>query len=168
MASVGVGAAEFLDKKTDAACRYLQSLEVTSPEAGAARLYYLSECARRLNDDSAMLAAIQKLGKQYPASPWRLKALLSAGNRFLLANQPESYEPLYRACYESFPSDPEASYCHWKVASISYLQRRKDAAELLRQQLLRYPASTNSSGALYYLVRLAESAKDYRTARGYY
>jgi soluble lytic murein transglycosylase len=168
MAAVGIGGADFLDKKTDAACRYLHSLEVASPEAGAARLYYLSECARRLNYDAAMLAALQKMAKQYPTSPWRLKALLSAGNRFLLSNQPESYEPLYRACYESFPSDPEASYCHWKVAWTSYLHRRKDAAELLREQLLRYPASTNSSGALYYLARLAESAKDFRTARGYY
>ena len=168
VASLGVGAADYLDKQTDRACQYLRSLDVVSPEAGAQKLYFLSECARRVNDDDAMLAAIQKMAKQYPISPWRLKALLSAGNRFLLSNQPESYEPLYRACYESFPSAPEASYCHWKVTWISYLQRRKDAADLLREQLLRYPASTNSSGALYYLGRLAEGAKDFRLARGYF
>ncbi len=168
VALVGIGAADYLDKATEHACQYLRSLEVASPEAAAERLYFVSECARRLNDDDAMLAAIHQLAKQYPASPWRLKALLSAGNRFLVTNQPESYEPLYRACYESFPSDPEASYCHWKVTWSSYLQRRKDAADLLREQLLRYPASTNSSGALYYLGRLAEGAKDFRLARGYY
>ena len=168
IASVGIGAADYLDKKTDHACQYLRSLEVASAEAGAERLYFLSECARRLSDDDAMLATIHTLAKQYPNSPWRLKALLSAGNRFLLSNQPESYEPIYRACYESFPSDPEASYCHWKVTWISYLHRRKDAAELLREQLLRYPASTNSSAALYYLGRLAEGAKDFRLARGYF
>jgi soluble lytic murein transglycosylase len=168
IALVAIGATDYLDKKTDHACHYLRSLEVASPEAGAERLYFLSECARRLNDDGAMLAAIQQMAKQYPGSPWRLKALLSTGNRFLLSNQPESYEPLYRACYESFPSDPEASYCHWKVTWISYLQRRKDAADLLREQLLRYPASTNSSAALYYLGRLAETAKDFRLARGYF
>jgi soluble lytic murein transglycosylase len=168
IASVGIGAADYLDKRTDHACQYLRSLEVASPEAAAERLYFVSECARRLNDDDAMLAAIHTMAKQYPSSPWRLKALLSAGNRFLLSNQPESYEPIYRACYESFPSDPEASYCHWKVTWISYLKRRKDAADLLREQLLRYPASTNSSGALYYLGRLGESAKDFRLARGYF
>ena len=168
IASVGIGAADYLDKQTEHSCQYLRSLVVTSPEAAAERLYFLSECARRLNDDDAMLSAIHTMAKQYPSSPWRLKALLSAGNRFLLSNQPESYEPLYRACYESFPSDPEASYCHWKVTWISYLQRRKDAADLMREQLLRYPGSTNSSGALYYLGRLAEGAKDYRLARGYY
>src|ERR1700694_5338351 len=108
---VGMAAANYLDKQSERACQYLRSLEVASPEAVAEKLYFLSECARRLNDDDAMRAVIHTMAKQYPSSPWRLKALLSAGNRFLLSNQPDSYEPLYRACYESFPSDPEASYC---------------------------------------------------------
>jgi soluble lytic murein transglycosylase len=168
LAAVGIGAADYLDKKTAAACRYLQSLDIASAEAGAERLYYLTECARTMDDNGAMLAAIQKMAKEYPGSPWRLKALLSAGNRFLLSNQPESYEPLYRACYESFPTVAEASYCHWKVTWSAYLQRRKDAAELLREQIVRYPSSTNSSGALYFLGRLSENAKDFRAARGYY
>ena len=77
IAGVRVGAVDYLQKKTEQACRYLQSLEVSSPEAGAERLYYIVECARRLNDESAMLTAIQKLAKQHPSSPWRLKALLA-------------------------------------------------------------------------------------------
>jgi soluble lytic murein transglycosylase len=168
IASVRVGAADYLQKKTEAAYRYLQSLEIVSPEADAERLYYVAECARRLNDDGAMLAAIQKMSERSPHSPWRLKALLSAGNRFLLANQPESFEGLYRACYESFPSDIEGSYCHWKVTWNSYLHRRGDAAELLREQVARYPASSSVSGALYFLGRLAEGAKNLSAARGYY
>src|SRR5882724_11439153 len=94
--------------------------------------------------------------------------MLAAANRFLVANQSASYEPLYRACYESFSSDPEAPYCHWKVTWVAYLHRRKDAVDLLREQVVRYPKSTNVSSALYFLGRLAESAKDHRAARGYY
>ena len=168
IAGVRVGAADYLEKKTEQACRYLQSLQVSSPEAGAERLYYLAECARRLNNESDIMSALDTLARQYVASPWRLKALLAAGNRFLLANQSASYEPIYRACYESFPSDPEAPYCHWKVTWVAYLHRRKDAADLLREQVLRYPQSTTVSAALYFLGRLAESAKDLRAARGYY
>jgi soluble lytic murein transglycosylase len=167
-AKVRIGAADYLENKTEQAYRYLQALEVSSSEAAAERLYYIEECARRLNDEGAMMAAVQKLGKQHPASPWRLKALQGAANRFLVTNQPDSYEPLYRACYESFPSASEASYCHWKVTWIAYLQRRKDAAELLREQIVRFPASTTVSGALYFLGRLAENAKDFRAARGYF
>lgn len=168
IASVRIGAADYLQRKTEQAYSYLRTLEVTAPEADAERLYYVAECARRLNDDAAMLAAIEKMARQYPASPWRLKALLSAGNRFLLANQPESYEPLYRACYEYFPAAAEAPYCHWKVTWQAYLRRRSDAGLLLREQVVRYPASVNTSSALYFLGRLAEAAKDFRSARVYY
>jgi soluble lytic murein transglycosylase len=168
VASVRVGAVDYLEKKTERACRYLQSLEVSSSEADSERLYYLAECARRLNDDGAMLLALQKLARQHPSSPWRLKAILAAANRYLVTNQQGSYEPLYRACYESFPSNPEASYCHWKVTWVSYLHRRKDAGDLLREHVLHYPASTTVSGALYFLGRLAEGAKEDRAARGYY
>ena len=167
IAAVRIGAADYLQRKTVQAFRYLQSLEVQSPEADAERLYYIAECARRLNQDSAMLAAIQKQA-QYTHSPWRLKALLSAGNHFLVVNQADSYVPLYRACYESFPEAAEASYCHWKVAWDSYLHSRADAAELLREQVVRFPAAANTSGALYFLGRLAEADKDLRSARGYY
>jgi soluble lytic murein transglycosylase len=168
IASVRAGAVDYLEKKTERSCRYVQSLAVSSPEADAERLYYAAECARHLNDDAAVTSALEKLAKQYPSSPWRLKAMLAVANRFLVSNQPDAYEPLYRACYESFPSDPEASYCHWKVTWVAYLHRRQDAADLLREQVLRYPASTTVSGALYFLGRLAEGAKDFRVARGYY
>lgn len=168
IASVRIGAADYLQKKTEQAYRYLQSLETTAPEATAERLYYVAECARRLNDDKAMLAALEKLAQAAPNSPWRLKALLSAGNRFLVDNQPESYEPLYRACYVSFPSDAEASYCHWKVTWNAYLHRRSDAADLLREQVMLYPTFSNATGAMYFLGRLAEGAKDFRAARAYY
>ena len=146
----------------------MRGLEISGGEADAEELFYLTECARRAKDDGGMLAAIGTMGKKYPSSPWRLKAILSAANRFLVTNQPEYYEPLYKASYESFPSDPEASYYHWKVTWVAYLHRRKDAAEILREQAVRYPGSTNASGALYYLGRLAEGANDFRAARAYY
>ena len=167
-AAVKIGATDYLDRKTERACPYLRGLEIGPGEADAERLYYVSECSRRANDEGAMLAAIARLGKQYPQSPWRLKAMLSAANRFLLANQPEFYEPLYRASYESFPADLDAGYWHWKATWVAYLHRRKDAAEMLREQVARYPGSKNVGSALYFLGRLAEAAKDFRAARAYY
>src|SRR5439155_15493105 len=97
IASVRLGAVDYAEKKTERAYGYLQTLSVSSPEADAERLYYLAECARRSNDEGQMTATVQKLAK-YPASPWRLKVLMAAGNRFLVTNQPGSYEPLYRPC----------------------------------------------------------------------
>jgi soluble lytic murein transglycosylase len=146
----------------------LKALRVTSEEADAERLYYMLECARRLDREDQMQDAFERLARLHPQSPWRLKALVSAGNRYLVANRPDLYEPLYRACYESFPADPQAANCHWKVAWIQYAQRRPGAGDALRDHLLKFPGSENASAALYYLGRLAETDGRLEEAKAYY
>jgi soluble lytic murein transglycosylase len=167
-ARVRMGAADYLRGDTASAYRYFQSLDLGRSEADAERLYYLAECERRLNHDERMLETVRLMGKQYPQSSWRLKALMAAGNRFVLLNQPETYVALFRAAYQSFPSDPQATYCHWKVAFSAYMGRRKDAAELLREHAERYPDGVKASAAIYFLGRLAEAEKDFSAARTYY
>jgi len=173
-ARVGIGAAEFLAGDVAAAYSHLRSLEISDngahSEANAERLYYLAECARKLNDDDQMMEAVGKLGK-YRESPWRYKALVAAANRFLVANQPDKYVPLYSAVYETFPDQPLAPACHWRVAWAAYIRRRHDARELLREHLRRYPGHPSASAALYFLGRLAEAGpdhNDYPAARVFY
>ncbi len=167
-ASVRMGAADYLHGDTSPAFRYLKSLGLIHSEAEAERLYYLAECQRRLNDEEGMLETVAVLGKQYPASRWRLKALLAIGNRFIVQNRPDAFVPLFRAAYQSFPDDPQGAYCHWKVAWSAYLGRQKEARELLREHLARYPDDAKTSSAIYFLGRLSEGDKDLSAARTYY
>jgi soluble lytic murein transglycosylase len=167
-ARVKVGVADYITKDTAVAHRYLAGLVLESPEADAERLHYLLLCARRLNNREAMNDAIDQLARLHPNSQWRLEALLAVGNSYLVENQMDAYEPLYRACYESFPKDPRAAGCHWKMVWGQYLRRRTDAADLLRAHLRVFPASENAPAALYFLGRLAEGSKDWPAARAYY
>lgn len=168
LARVRIGAADYAADRNAAAYSYLTSLEVSSPEADAERLYYLAECARRLEKDDELLNLVDRLAALYPQSPWRLKALVSAANRQLIQNKPEAGEPLYRACYESFPAEPRADYCHWKVAWSAYLRRRPEAAAGLRAHLKDYPGSEKADAALYFLGRLSETAREWEAAKAYY
>ena len=173
-ARVGIGAAEYLSGDVAAAYSHLRSLEISDSqahaEANAERLYYIVECARKLNDEDQMMEAVHKLGK-YRESPWRYQALMSAANRFLVTNQPDKYTPLYKAVYESFPDQPLAASSHWRVAWAAYIRRKHDARELLHEHLQRYPGHPSSSAALYFLGRLAEAGpdhNDYPAARAFY
>ena len=166
-ARVKTGAVEYTMKEYRAAARYLENLEIKSPEPDAERLYYLAECGRHLDDDPMTDRSLKGLEK-YPRSPWRLKALTSAANKFLVSNQPERYEPLYRACAENFPDEPEAATCDWKVVWAAYMQRRRNVTDKLRDHVTRFPASPNASAALYYLGRQAEAARDSAGAAAYY
>ena len=166
-ARVRAGAVDYFAGSASRGAAYLRGLELSAPEADAERWYYAQECARDIGDDNAMAAAIKRL-ERYPSSPWRLRALVSSGNRYLLVNRAEAYVPLYRAAYQSFPDAPAAATAHWKVAFNAYLRGEKDAPELLREQLRNYPNHSSASAALYFLARKAEDSGDWGTARAFY
>jgi soluble lytic murein transglycosylase len=173
LARVRIGVADYDAQDTAAADRELTALEslappALAPEADAERLYYLVQCARRLNNQEELDQALDRISRLYPNSPWRLQALLVAANRYLITNQSDAYEPLYRACYETFPKNTEAPGCHWHVVWSHYLRRSADAADLLRQHLRLFPSADSASAALYFLGRLAEGAQDSSAARTYY
>jgi soluble lytic murein transglycosylase len=168
LARVRIGEADFLQGNTQVACSYLRGLDLAQSEADAERQYELGECARHEGDDAGMMSAVERLGRQYPTSPWCLKALVSAANRFLLVNRPDDYLPLYRAAYRDFPADPAAGVCHWKVTFHAYLHGDADAGDLLREHLRSYPAHFTAGAALYFLGRRAEQENDFAAARACY
>ena len=91
-----IGATDFMRGETPAAYRYLQSLDLPSSEADAERIYYLAECQRRNKNDDDLLDTLKRFEKKYPESPWRLKAVFSAANHFLVLHRPEVFEALYK------------------------------------------------------------------------
>jgi soluble lytic murein transglycosylase len=168
LARVRLGVAEYNAKDTLAAQKQLTSLQNLAPEPDAERLYYLYLCARRSKSEQAANAEFQKLEKLYPNSTWRLQTLIANGDRLFLDHQPDQYEPVYRACYEGFPTDPRAAVCHWRVTWLHYLRRQPDAVDLLRDHLKLFPASEAASAALYYLGRQSEATKENASARVLY
>jgi soluble lytic murein transglycosylase len=167
-ARVRIGEADFLKGSVKVACTYLRGLDLAQSDADAERLYDVGECARRESDDGEMMSTIERLGRLYPKSPWRLRALVSAANRYLLVNRPDDYLPLYRTAYQDFPADPAAAFCHWKVTFHSYLHGEADAGRLLREHLRSYPAHFTAGAALYFLGRRAERENDLSAARTCY
>jgi soluble lytic murein transglycosylase len=168
LARVRIGAAAYLARENESAYKYLISFQATAPEPEAERLYYLLESQRRLNRLDEMNATLEKLAQSYPQSHWRFEALTSAGNYYAAHDQPETAQPLYRTCSESFANDPQSAACHWKITWFAYLHDPSQAEAMLREHLARYPVSDQVSPALYYLGRIAESKSDWAGARAYY
>jgi soluble lytic murein transglycosylase len=169
LARVGEGAADFQHGAIDQAWTHLRGLTLSNGEADAERLYYLVECARRREDDAAMRAALERLAALYRTSQWRLRALNTAANRYVLNNRSDDYVPLLRAVYRDFPSSPGAAQAHWKVTFQAWLHNQWDARTLLREQLRDYPSHSATAGAaLYFLGRSYEQTRDFTAARACY
>ncbi len=167
-AQVRMGLADLRGGQALVAQRYLKGLRLPQSDLAAERDEYLVECGRRLNDDAAVNEALHDLEKHNAKSPWRLKALLNAANKYLVDHQPEKYEPLYRAAFDSFPSDTSTALSHWRIAWEAYISRKPDAERLMREQVSRYPLDTKASAAMYFLGRLAEDHQDPAAARALY
>jgi soluble lytic murein transglycosylase len=168
LAQVRTGAALYLAGDARQADAYFRTLVLNAPDTDAERLYHLVRCERTLGDPEGMLDFVDRLKVQYPDSQWRLNALIWAGNHYLLKNDRASYLPLFRACYEAFPSDPSAAYCHWKVAWTAYLEKRAEAGQLLSEHLNLFPQSDRCPAALYFLGRLSEASSGKAGARASY
>jgi soluble lytic murein transglycosylase len=167
-ARVGVGATDYLSGSFHAAYVYLKALHVMRPEADAERLYYLTEAAHKTDEDAEMMEAVRRLGEHYPQSAWRLKALIAAGDHYLVRNDRDKYIPLFKAAADNFPPDSSTAYSHWKVVWDAYLNGKPDRAVLLREQVERYPDDSRAGTALYFLGRIAEADGRVSEARAYY
>jgi soluble lytic murein transglycosylase len=167
-ARVRIGAARHLAREDKPAYDYLSSFQATSSESEAERLFYLLECARRLDRIDEMRSILDRISESYPQSVWRFDALFSVANYYTAHSQSDAAEPLYRVCYEAFPKEPRSAQCQWRIAWTQYLRDSSSAAMLLQEHLTRYPDSDRASTALYFLGRIAESKSDLGTARVYY
>jgi len=167
LARVRMGATQYLAGEYKPAYQHLTSFQAAG-ESEAERFYYLLQCARRLDRIDEMSAALDRLSGAYPRSTWRLQGLIAAANYYSAHNQRDAGEPLYRACYQAFPSDARSAQCHWKYAWAQYLRDPAVAESLLQEHLKLYPDSDHASPAMYFLGRIAELKHDSAGARASY
>jgi soluble lytic murein transglycosylase len=149
--------------------KVLETLESSTPEINAQRLFNLGEVARATDDDEGFLRNVGELRQAAPTSFWLQQALLTAGNFFLLKPDYDKAIDAYRELQQRFPNAGRASYAHWKVAWLSLRQGRTAEAKAgFERQIALYPASAEVPAALYWRGRLAEEDSDAAMARAYY
>jgi soluble lytic murein transglycosylase len=157
LARVRMGVCQYQAGTTWPALTTLQKAQVSDPNADAERLYTMAAAYRRLGRRESMEQQIAALATKYPASEWHERALVLAGNFYLLEKQYDRASEAYRETYERFPKGNNAVAGHWKVAWRAYRDRRwEEARELLAEHIRRFPESPQISAALYWLGRLAE------------
>jgi soluble lytic murein transglycosylase len=148
----------------------VEHLPVTGDDSAALKLYLQSELARNSGNTDEHDALVQQLMAQYPQSRWLEEALYSGGNMYLIRQNDAKAIDDYVALVEHFPNSTYAPSAHWHAAWLSYrLRRNPDAARLMDQQIMNYPAGVEIPGALYWRGRLYEDVEhDLSQALNYY
>ncbi|MBO0910526.1 MAG: transglycosylase SLT domain-containing protein [Acidobacteria bacterium] len=149
--------------------RMLDSVEVTSPDVAARRLYDIGEIERASNDDDGFIRTVGEIRQTAPASPWLEQALLYVGNIYLLRRDYDRAIDAYREIEQRFPGGVRAPYGHWKATWLSLRQGRTAEAKLgFEKQIELFPGSPEVPAALYWRARLAEEDGDQVMAWAYY
>ena len=147
----------------------LASIQITSPDIAAERLWDLGEMQRAANDDDGFLKTVAEIRQTAPASPWLEQALLYAGNIYLLRHDNDNAIAAYREIEQRFPTGPRAPYSHWKASWLSLRQgRTADAKTGFEQQIALYPTSNEVPAAIYWRARLAEEDGNFEMASAFY
>jgi soluble lytic murein transglycosylase len=137
-------------------------------EVDAERLYALSQAYRTAKKEAEMFNALNTLAQTYPVSKWNEEGLMAAGNYHWVELEREKAVEAYQRVLDSFPNGKHAFNCEWRIAWVSYLDRHPDADDRLTTFLTKYPVSSNSVDALYWLGRNAERAGNVARARSLY
>lgn len=148
----------------------IASVPISDPELDAERLYDLSQAWRgkNTNNETEMLTAIEQLAEKYPASRWTEDALMAEANYFWVQLERPRAAQAYKRVLDAFPAGRYTQTAEWRIAWVSYLDRRPEADELLLNFLEKYPASAYTPDALYWLGRNAEREGNAARARSFY
>jgi soluble lytic murein transglycosylase len=144
------------------------SLAITDFDVDAERLYALSQIYRSDKKETEMLSSIEQLAQKYPMSKWTEEGLMAAGNYYWVDLDRNKAAAYYQRLLDTFPSGKYTFNCEWRVAWVAYLNRQPNAADKITAFLRKYPASSNSPNALYWLGRIAERAGNVEHARAYF
>jgi peptidoglycan lytic transglycosylase len=143
-------------------------ITTTDPEAGAERLYRLSQAYRADKNEVYMLTAIEQLAEKYPQSKWTEDALMAGGNYFWVNLDRTKASHYYERVLDNFPGAKDAYAAEWHLAWLAYLERQPYADDKITVFLRKYPVSGAAVNALYWLGRDAERCGNPAHARAYY
>ena len=146
----------------------IASLKTPDLDVDAERLYALSQAYWSAKKESEMFNTLNTLAQTYPVSKWNEDGLMSAGNYHWVQLEREKAAGAYQHVLDSFPNGKHALNCEWRIAWVSYLDRKPDTDDRLTNFLLKYPTSSNAVDALYWLGRSAERAGNVPHARSFY
>ena len=146
----------------------IAAVQTPDIEVDGERLYALSQAYRTAKKEAEMFSALNTLAQTYPMSKWNEDGLMAAGNYHWVELEREKAVVAYQRVLDSFPNGKYAMNCEWRIAWVAYLDRHPDADDRLTNFLLKYPVSSNSVDALYWLGRNAERAGNAARARSLY
>ena len=154
-----IAESEYHSRAYRSAGNHLQPLvDADSPFRAEAR-YYAASVRRALNDPGGFVEAVDALVDESPESIWAQRALDTLASHFIIDDEDEDADRVFRQLYGLAPDGLFAERAVWKIGWRSYrLGRFDDAHAMFDEAATTFPRANTRPAWLYWSGRaLAEN-----------
>jgi soluble lytic murein transglycosylase len=138
-----------------AADRLRPLLDGAAREAEARYFYLLA--ARALGDGAAYRSLVSRLVADHPTSTWAEDALNNLGSHFIVLNEDEQADGVFRELLDRYPLSRHAPRAAWKVGWWAYKHGQyAEAAEVFERAASAFPRNDYRPPWLYWSGRARE------------
>jgi soluble lytic murein transglycosylase len=146
----------------------LRSL-VGSSERGVEARYYYLRAVRGLGDRASYVTLSRALAEQHPGTRWAAEALNDLASHYVIEDDDDSADRVFRQVLELFPAHQYAERAYWRVGWRAYRQGRfGEAATMFEKAAAAFPRADYRPSWLYWSGRARERLADSRAAAARY
>ena len=147
-------------RRYQAARDELRPLVDSASRRAEARFFWLS-ATRGLGNIDEYVVLVRRLVDEFPASPWAEEALNNLASYYIVANDDETADGVFREMIARFPSGRYASRAGWKAGWWAFKHGRyDDAAKVFEQTATSFPRGDLRPSVLYWAGKAREHLND--------
>lgn len=156
LVSLRLAACDYFTRRYAAATSRLKPLLDRAARRDEIQFYYLST-VRHTGTGDAYEALVRRMVVEHPASSWTEDALNNLASSFIIQNEDQKADAVFREVLARFPTGRHAARAGWKVGWWAYKHGRyEEAASVFDRSAGAFPRSDYRPPWLYWSARARE------------
>jgi peptidoglycan lytic transglycosylase len=159
---------DYFQKKARAAREGVRPFTEKASRQGEA-LFFYAVASRDLGDHAEYLRVVRRLVDEFPTQSWAEEALNNLATHYILENEDENADQVFRELYQKFPAGRYAERAAWKLGWWAYKNgRHADAVRVFESAAAQFPRSDYRPSWLYWSARAHDALNETSLAEARY
>lgn len=132
-------------------------------------LFFYAIAERELGDHDEYVHTVRRIVNEFPAQSWAEEALNNLATSYILQDDDEHADQVFRELYEKFPSGHYAERAAWKIGWFAYKNHKyEDAVRVFERAAADFPHADYRPSWLYWAGRAHDALGDRSSADARY
>jgi len=132
-------------------------------------LYFYAVSVRDLGDHAEYLRIVRRIVNEFPTQSWAEEALNNLATHYILQDDDDKADEVFRELYEKFPAGHYAERAAWKIGWRAYKTRQyADTIRVFESAAAQFPRSDYRPPWLYWSAKAYEALRDIADAESRY